>query len=38
MLVLFIVTLAGTLLVQMYLRNTYNRWGKGCQHGPPHRC
>lgn len=28
MLVLFIATLAGTLLVQMYLRNTYNRWGK----------
>ena len=28
MLILFIVTLAGTLLVQMYLRKTYNRWGK----------
>ena len=27
-LIIFIATLAGTLLVQMYLRNTYNRWGQ----------
>ena len=26
--IIFIVTLAGTLLVQMYLRNTYGRWGR----------
>ena len=28
MLIIFVVTMAATLLVQMYLKNTYNRWGK----------
>ncbi|MCH2667335.1 MAG: zinc metallopeptidase, partial [Deinococcales bacterium] len=26
--IIFAVTMVATLLVQMYLKNTYNRWGK----------